>query len=244
MPQKLPISLAWEAFGIKNGARSYDEMRMRIGKLRDRSEPPQSDYAIGARIVVQPVFFPRELWIPQPASWANSIVVGKTYSTEDQEGLRLWERVIETGQAAVRPFTGVAEPQRRFGEPTLIVPRLGQGAFRVSVTDAYGRTCAISGGKVLPALDAAHIKPYSLGGTHEVSNGILLRRDIHSVFDAGYVTFDEDLRFVVSDRVRSDFNNGEEYRRLHGQRLNLPAMSIHQPQQEVLRWHNQNKFLG
>ena len=175
---------------------------------------------------------------------ANSIVVGKTYSTEDQEGLRLWERVIETSQAALRPFAGVAEPQRRFGEPTLIVPRLGQGAFRVSVTDAYGRTCAISGGKVLPALDAAHIKPYSFGGTHEVSNGILLRRDIHSVFDAGYVTFDEDLRFVVSDRVRSDFNNGEEYRRLHGQRLNLPAMSIHQPQQEVLRWHNQNKFLG
>jgi putative restriction endonuclease len=97
---------------------------------------------------------------------------------------------------------------------------------------------------VLSALDAAHIKPYSLGGTHDVSNGILLRRDIHSVFDAGYVTFDEDLRLVVSDRVRSDFNNGEEYRRLHGQRLNLPAMSIHKPQQEVLRWHNQNKFLG
>lgn len=64
------------------------------------------------------------------------------------------------------------------------------------------------------------------------------------LFDAGYVTFDEDFRFVVSDRVRSDFNNGEEYRRLHGQRLNLPARASHQPERDVLNWHNLNKFLG
>jgi putative restriction endonuclease len=237
---RLPISLAWEAFGIKNGADSYEEMRRRVGKLRERSESPPADYVIGARIVVQPVFFPESHWIPQPESWANSIVVGKTYSTDNEEGLRLWERVIEAGQAPIGSIAGFAEPQRRFGEPTLIVPRLGQGAFRVSVTDAYGRACAVSGGKVLPSLDAAHIKPYSFGGPHEVSDGILLRRDIHSVFDAGYVTIDEDFRFVVSDRVRSDFNNGEEYRRMHGEHLKLPMVPIHRPNREAPRWHNLN----
>jgi putative restriction endonuclease len=102
----------------------------------------------------------------------------------------------------------------------------------------------VTGGKVLPALDAAHIKPYASGGIHEVSNGILLRRDIHSIFDAGYATIDEDLRFVVSDRVRSEFNNGEEYRRLHGQRLALPSTQLQQPDREALRWHNVSKFLG
>ena len=61
----------------------------------------------------------------------------------------------------------------------------------MTVTDAYNPTCAVSGGKVLPALDAAHIKPYALDGTHEVSNRILLRRDIHCVFDAGYFTIDD-----------------------------------------------------
>jgi hypothetical protein len=148
---RLPISLAWEAFGIKNGAVSYDEMRRRVGRLRDRSEPPAGDYVIGARIVVQPVFFPEHLWIPQPESWAHSIVVGKTYRTDDQEGLRLWESVIEAGQSLIGSTTGISElPQRRYGEPTLIIPRLGQGAFRVSVTDAYGRACAVSLGKVLP----------------------------------------------------------------------------------------------
>lgn len=240
---RLPISLAWEAFGTKNGAPTYEEMRRRVGRLRHESESPMGDYVIGARILVQPVFFPESRWIPQPESWARSIVVGKTYSTEEQEGLRLWERVIQAGQTSVGPLRGVSEPDRRYGEPTLIIPRLGQGAFRVSVTDAYGRACAVSQGKVLPALDAAHIKPYSAGGPHEISNGILLRRDIHSIFDAGYVTIDEDFRFVVSDRVRSDFNNGEEYRRLHGERLRLPVAKIHQPDREALRWHNLNRFL-
>lgn len=90
------------------------------------------------------------------------------------------------------PGAGVAEQQSiyiglgpRFAEPHLIRPRLGQGAFRLAVTDAYNRECAITGGRVLPALDAAHIQSYSSGGEHAVSNGLLLRRDIHSVFDAG-----------------------------------------------------------
>ena len=112
------------------------------------------------------------------------------------------------------------------------------------MTDAYKRACAVSGGKVLPALDAAHIRPYASGGAHEVSNGLLLRKDIHSVFDAGYVTIDEQLKFVVSDRVRTDFNNGNEYRRLHGTLVSVPAFSKFQPDRAALRWHNETKFLG
>jgi putative restriction endonuclease len=97
---------------------------------------------------------------------------------------------------------------------------------------------------VLPALDAAHIKPYGVGGSHVVSNGLLLRRDIHSVFDAGYVTIDEQLKFVVSDRVKADFNNGNEYRRLHGATVSVPSLPRYQPDREALRWHNESVFLG
>jgi putative restriction endonuclease len=141
-------------------------------------------------------------------------------------------------------MTGFAEEPRRYGEPALVTPRLGQGAFRISVTDAYNRACAVSGGRVLPALDAAHIRAYGSGGNHEVSNGLLLRRDIHSVFDAGYVTIDEQLRFVVSDRVRTDFNNGNEYRRLHGTVVTVPASPQLHPDRAALRWHNETVFLG
>ncbi len=238
----LPISLAWEAFGIKNGAPSLSEVRQRIRRYRGQIGQHE-DYTIGCRIVVQPAFLPPDKWIPQPANWGRSIVVGKTYSTDEAEGRALWEAVTESGMPAIGK-SGFGDEPRRYGEPTLVTPRLGQGAFRISVTDAYNRACAVSGGKVLPALDAAHIRAYGSGGSHEVSNGLLLRRDIHSVFDAGYVTIDEDLKFVVSDRVRTDFNNGNEYRRLHGTLITVPALPKFQPDRSVLRWHNETVFLG
>jgi HNH endonuclease len=240
----LPTSLAWEAFGVKNGASNLAEMRLRIGKYRRTAPSLAEDYVIGCRIVVQPVFLPQHLWIPQPESWSRSIVVGKTYSTEERDGLVLWERLMELGAVQHLPPGASDIPQVRFGEPVLIKPRLGQGAFRIAVTDAYRRMCAVSGGKVLPALDAAHIKPYALGGEHELRNGILLRRDIHSVFDAGYVTIDEQYRFVVSERVKTEFNNGEEYRRLHGAKLSFPLGAASAPDREALRWHSEMVFRG
>ena len=250
----LPLSLAWEALGVKNGVSSLDEMRDRVGRYRSENKPLY-DYTIGCRIVVQPVFFPEWLWIPQPTSWANSIVVGKTYDTETEEGLRLWEAL----QTALLKMTTNSASEKatlsetklpynhsgpKFGSPALVTPRLGQGAFRLAVTDAYKRECAISHGRVLPALDAAHIRPYSEGGEHAVQNGILLRKDIHSVFDAGYVTFDDDFRMVVSDRVRTDFNNGNEYRRLHGHSLSLPEIETLRPSMEHVHWHQNERFLG
>lgn len=246
----MPLSLAWEAFGIKNGARTLPEMRARILQYRAeaRNEP---DPMIGCRVVVQPVFLPESLWIPQPDSWARSIVVGKIYDTSGAEGLRLWEQVMAAAEAApaVTQRSSVAEQQSiyiapglRYAEPQLIRPRLGQGAFRLAVTDAYKRECAVTGGRVLPALEAAHIQSYSSGGEHAVSNGLLLRRDIHSVFDAGYLTFDEDLRVVVSDRVRTEFNNGNEYRRLQGEKLRLPPNPEFHPDPARLQWHRENRF--
>jgi putative restriction endonuclease len=169
----------------------------------------------------------------------KSTVVGNAYSTDTAEGR------ARGGDNCGRP----RDPEvpaglwRRAGAIWRArKPRLGQGALRIVVTDAYARACAVSGG--LPALDAARIRPYASGGSHEASNGLLLRRDIHSVFDAGYVTIDEKLRFVVSDRVRTDFNNGNEYRRLHGTVVSEPAQASFRPDRGALRWHNEKVFLG
>jgi putative restriction endonuclease len=242
----MPISLAWEAFGTKNGARTLPEMRDRVFQYRADARR-EVDPQIGCRVVVQPVFFPEHLWIPQPESWARSIVVGKTYGTDTGEGLHLWQQIMAAAEETQFATKGVAEEQAafigpRYGEPRLIPPRLGQGAFRLAVTDAYRRECALTGGRVLPALEAAHIQAYGDGGEHKVSNGLLLRRDIHTVFDAGYLTFDENMRAVVSDRLRTEFNNGNEYRRLHGQTLHLPQNPKFHPDQKKLQWHRENRF--
>jgi putative restriction endonuclease len=238
----LPLQIAWDTFQDANGVISFEELRAAIAKYRpnERVGPATN---IGCRILVQPFFFPEPSWLNLPASWSRNIVGGKRYSTDEAEGLDLWKRLLEAAQVSSTSGGEISEPVR-YGPPTLITPRLGQGAFRVAVIEAYGRQCAVSDGKVLPALDAAHIRPYREGGIHIKSNGILLRKDIHSILDAGYATVDPGYRFVVSNKVKEIFNNGEEYRRLHGKQLRLPRQEADWPNLDFLRWHNNERFLG
>lgn len=236
----LPCSLAWEAFGEANGAATLSQMRARIAKYRKARSDDRSDFVVGCRVLTQPFFLDEQNWLPVPESWAPNIVSFKGYSTDEQDGLRLWEAVQSVTSKPVT--SGFAEAQGRYGEPTLVRPRLGQGAFRVLVTDSYRRRCAISGEKTLPALDAAHIRPFAEGGPHEASNGILLRRDIHSLFDAGYVTITPDLKFEVSRRIREEFDNGRQYYDLHGKTIGVPDDQRLVPDQSALAWHNENLF--
>jgi putative restriction endonuclease len=112
-----------------------------------------------------------------------------------------------------------------------------------SVTDNYRRRCAVSGERTLPALDAAHIRPFADGGSHEVSNGILLRRDIHSLFDLGYVTISPKMRFEVSGKIREEYENGRHYYALHGTSIQLENIERH-PDRSALDWHNTERFKG
>jgi HNH endonuclease len=134
-------------------------------------------------------------------------------------------------RVAQQPTLSIAVP--RYGEPTLVCPRLGQGAFRLTVTDVYGRCCAVTKEKTLPILEAAHIRAYKDGGAHEVTNGLLLRRDIHRLFDLGYVTISTDGRFEVGRRLKDDYENGHHYYAMHGQSLSLPRDPLQRPAREV-----------
>lgn len=237
----LPCSLAWDAFREANGARSAQEMRTRIAKYRRSDPSDRSDFAIGCRILTQPFFFEEADWISVPASWSPNIVSFKTYDTAEAEGLALWGAVSE--RMARSPAFAIG-PAERFGKPQFVKPRLGQGGFRVLVTDIYSRRCAVTQERTLPALEAGHIRPYSEGGEHEAHNGLLLRRDIHSLFDSGYVTITPDLRFEVSRRIREEFENGKHYYALQGQRIIVPDNVGQRPDSGGLNWHNEHCFKG
>jgi putative restriction endonuclease len=237
----LPCSLAWEAFGEENGAKTLREMRGRIVRYSKRSPEDRGDFHIGCRILTQPFFLPERLWIPVSDLWPRNVVSFKTYSTDEPDGMWLWDKVQEATSART-PF-GFTEPGARFGEPTLVRPRLGQGAFRVLVTDNYHRRCAVTGERTLPALEAAHIRPFSDGGEHNASNGVLLRRDIHSLFDGGYVTITPKLTFEVSRRIKEEFENGRQYYDLHGRAVTTPDDSRNLPDRGALTWHNENVYL-
>lgn len=238
-----PLSLAWEAFGEANGNATLADMRSTIAKLkRSRSLGDRDDPVIGCRILTQPFFWPIERWIPTPSSFSINTVVGRGYSTDDADGRALWCAVQE--RLAATPAAPQVATGDRFGAPTLMRRRLGQGAFRLAVTDGYGRRCTVSGEKTLPILDAAHIRSFASGGEHAVANGLLLRTDIHKLFDRGYVTFDNQSRFVVSRRLKADFDNGVHYYAMQGRTLAQPRTGFDPPSPEALRWHRENAYLG
>src|SRR5437660_4928874 len=237
----LPARLAWEAFREKNGVMDYAALRRRIEQYRG---PTKGDPEIGCNVLNGPFFFEGKDWIPVPESWASNIVRGRTFDTEVADGSRLWNAVSEHLRGIAAAADTLKEPAR-YGAEYLTHARLGQGAFRVLVTEAYERRCAITGERTLPVLEAAHIKRYSEAGPHLISNGLLLRSDLHILLDDGYVTVTEDLRVDVSKRIKEEFENGREYYQYRGKPLVIvPGGSEERPSVEFLRWHNQHKFLG
>lgn len=246
---QLPVSLAWEAFGEANGARSLEEVKAKVGRYRSESIGPRDDPRIGCILLDEPFFFDEPDWIPSPPDFSKNIVQGKGYGLDEEAGRRLWREVGERLERlrakviGVGPATAAAAEAARYGNPVTVRPRLGQGSFRLLVTDAYGRRCAMTGEKTLPVLEAAHIRPYSQGGEHETSNGLLLRSDLHRLFDLGYVTVDpDDRRIVVSRRIREEYENGRHYYALQGARVASPADPRSLPSAENLLYHASRVF--
>ncbi len=237
----LPPSLAWEAFEEKNGAASFEGMYELIAKRRQVVAGERKIPLIGCVILQDPFFFDETDWIHPPKDFDKNIVQGKTYNLGSSPGKELWDAVLLRLHG--RKGERVGESNRPlYGDPVLVRQRLGQGAFRILVTDIYQRQCAVTREKALPALEAAHIKPVSEDGRHRIDNGLLLRSDIHRLFDAGYVSVASDYRFLASRRLKDDFHNGEEYLRLSGTTLWVPNRLEDRPNRESLEWHSDVVF--
>jgi putative restriction endonuclease len=239
--------LAWRTFGPANGAPSRDAFLGLL--LRNRSTAASRRLAAITCILLEEVFFfPPEQALPAPANFADNLQWGKRYSLQDPAGQRLWDALAER-LAARQPHPDSAQGNlvatATRGRPTLVLPRLGQHGFRTLVSEAYGYRCAVTGERAWPALEAAHIVPVASGGQHLVENGLLLRADLHRLFDGGYLGVDpDDRRLLVSRRLREEFHNGHAYYALHGRPLNQPAPGFPKPSCAFLEYHRQQVFLG
>ena len=246
----LPISIAWDAFGIGNGCNSFEELQKMISQYRKNNS--LANPTIGCIILTNPIFFSKNDWVPVPTDWRKHEMEGRAYSTDTEIGQGLWDTLQELLQKYLssvpdedRSQLVLEEPDAIYGKSILQKVRLGQAAFRILVTDAYNRKCSISGEKTLPVLESAHIKPYAKSGPHYISNALLLRSDLHKLFDSGYITVTTNLKVEVSGRIKEEFENGREYYRFHGNEiLNLPSRLIDRPERRFIEWHNQNVYKG
>lgn len=105
-----------------------------------------------------------------------------------------------------------------------ILARRGQPEFRAQLLKAYDGRCCVTSCEVQDVLEAAHIDPHSEGGGYSKSNGLLLRADIHILFDLYLLGLDDNYRVYVAKALRAS-----EYGKLHGQRIRLPASLVDLP---------------
>lgn len=119
-----------------------------------------------------------------------------------------------------------------------ITDRKGQGKFRLNLLHAYNFQCAISGSTVQQILEAAHIIPYNGKDTNHVQNGILLRADLHTLFDLQLITIDSETYTIGID----DSLKNSEYKIYNGRKLNLPKTTEFQPSKEAIILRNKSKI--
>ena len=114
-----------------------------------------------------------------------------------------------------------------------IARRQGQTGFRKALLMAYYHRCAFTGCDVEQTLEAAHIRPYLGERTNVVENGLLLRSDLHTLFDLRLVRIKpSDMKIEISSKVK-----GDHYQAIAGTIMRLPPANAEQPSVAALRWH-------
>jgi len=139
---------------------------------------------------------------------------------------------LESESADDSAFDPTSAHDERLRAIRAIRVRRGQPAFRAALLDAYGARCAVTRCPIIDILEAAHIFPHLGDSTNVVSNGLLLRTDLHTLFDCGLLAVDPvTLQVVLSEALMNS-----TYRALAGKPIRKPAKPHQWPSAKALRW--------
>jgi hypothetical protein len=166
-------------------------------------------------------------------------IVGLAHVVSWEKGIFLLERTdgVERGEAAERPVEQWQPPadDTRERVRASVIRRRGQPAFRARMLTAYRGRCALTAVDAPQALEAAHITPYSGPKSNEPQNGLLLRADIHALFDLGLLAIESKKMTCLIDPSLTS----PDYARLSGRALFLPAEKSDRPSSVALDQHRE-----
>ena len=195
-----------------------------VAVMRQVSDKPRSTYRI--------------LGLALVAGWGEGYFVFEGFRPDGQSvgrGSAAELRQHEATVAAAVPEELGLQSMTDAREKILasIVRRQGQPEFRRRLLDAYDGRCAVTECDVVDALEAAHIVPYCGPKSNHPSNGLLLRADVHSLFDLGLVSIDADAMTIVIAPSLATSVYGE----LSGKKVRVPTAVDSKPSRAVLEQH-------
>lgn len=121
------------------------------------------------------------------------------------------------------------------------------GYFPKLIRLVYSSTCCMSGMKIITdfgqdLIEAAHIVPFSISRDDKVTNGLALCPNLHTAFDKGLLSLDDELKIMVSPVIMENAENPYSLSKLKSRKIFLPFGDKSQPDIENIRWHRKNIF--
>ena len=237
--RNLKIDDAWDVYGTRNGCKNYQQFLDAV-----KEESGTLDCNINSIILSNTFFFDPKKTVNVPDELVSNFDKDYRFVFDMHEPVAHYLHTLVIH--ARRPL--VSESGKDFPGMYFMASHANsrdeQAVFDAKVNSAYNFTCAISGSKVTPALEVAHIKPFFDSTFQSVQNGILLRADLHRLFAAGFITLDyksvSDIRVKISKQYEAIV--GKEYQSFDGKRINLPEDRDLRPLHEYILWHNDHRF--
>ncbi|WP_420386022.1 HNH endonuclease [Roseivirga sp.] len=220
---------AWNQFGLSNGCGSKDELQEKLylyKNNRSNNLKNNSSTQLGCIILKTPIFLDNEHFLDLQnfdISFSRHIVKIKYYLDHDP----LINHIISNQSS--KDFHLVDLNQKK-SKQTMVKERKGQSLFRFTISEAYKHRCCITGEKIPELLEAAHIQPYINTNSNHVKNGLLLRTDLHKLYDSGLLFIDESYTVHISQYVRSHY-----YNQFHQTRIELPNNENDHPSKNALK---------
>lgn len=213
--KNMSVGEAWNKFGLRNGCDSKEELIDRLSKyktLHSSDERNVVDSEIGCIVLTNSLFYDDDNFLDlrnYSIDFSINIVKIKYFWGEDP-------LTVDTSLVS-NEFKLIPSSVQKEKKTRLVTERKGQGGFKGIISEAYSNKCCITNETIPELLEAAHIQPYINEKSNHVKNGLLLRIDLHKLYDNGLIYIDKLFKVHVSPLVK-----GEYYQNLNGATIRLP----------------------